>query len=132
MDGEAGDEFNQKKQVLFEQNEKRLREMAHRAFVRGLKSHEFLIVCIDVDDPSWTGLVDALMPEADWQQFRDRGEKPVARGSVLAPVRDYLADVVPDLADGLYGALPEGIVRAVVMADRGASLYHIEATPEGH
>jgi hypothetical protein len=122
----------EERQALFEQNEKRLKEMAHRALARGLKPYEFLIVCIDVDDPGWKNLVDALMPDADWQQFRDRGEKPVARGSVLDSVRDYLADVLPDLADGLYGMLPEGIVRAVVLAAGGGSLYHIEATPEGH
>jgi hypothetical protein len=122
----------EKRQALFEQNEKRLKEMAHRALVRGLKPYEFLIVCIDGDDPSWTGLTDTLMPNADWQQFRDRGERPVARGSVLSPVRDYLADVMPDLADGLYGTLPEGFVRAVVLAAGGGSLYLIEPTPEGH
>lgn len=118
---------------LYLLNEQRLKELAHRAiFFHGRKPHEFVIVCIDVDDPNWTELVDFLMPGADWQQFRDRGEKPVARGSALGPVREYLANCVPGIAAGMFGDLPDGIVRAVVMAAGGASLYFIEPTPERH
>ncbi len=34
---------------------------------------EVAVVAIDVDDPSWSLLVDRLMPGHDWQAIRDEG-----------------------------------------------------------
>lgn len=43
---------------------------------------QFIVICVDVDDATWRTMVDFLMPGADWQQYRDQGLKPVARGVV--------------------------------------------------
>lgn len=76
-------------------NEMRLAQLAVRA--RTKHAHEkgpgFCVVCIDVDDPTWTFLVDALMPGHDWQAYRDRGETPIARGVV--PV-SLIVDIVTE------------------------------------
>jgi len=118
---------------LFQPNRDRLEHMAFKATKKGLKPDQFVTVAIDVDDPSWTEVVQTLMPnatEADWQAFRDRGEKPVARGTAMADgLVDYLAQVCPDIAPALLGTLPKGVVRAIVMADGGASVYHIQPFP---
>ncbi len=60
-------------------NEQRMLELLARAIEKG---PEFVAICIDVDDPCWTEIVDALMPGYDWDSIRQRGEKPVARGVV--------------------------------------------------
>ena len=115
---------------LFQPNEERLAHIAFKAIKRGMGRNEFITVAIDVDDPSWTSVVDILMPNHDWQQYRDRGEKPVARGTVLAEgIVDYLCEVCPDIAFALTDELPQEVVRAVVMANGGASVYHIKPFP---
>lgn len=115
---------------IFAQHAPRLKELAYRALNMGLEPDDFLIVCIDVDDPGWRPLVDHLKINADWQQIRDRGERPLALGSVVGPLRDNLADSLPALAEGLFSALPEGNVRAVILAAGGGSLWHIRPVPE--
>jgi len=111
--------------VLYRQNEDRLGELAHRAIQKGMGVNDFVTVCIDVDDPSWTELVDELMPGHDWDAYRARGEKPVARGTVNASIVDYLSEVVPDITPALRGNLPPGKARVIVMGNGGASVYHV-------
>ncbi len=101
-----------------------LRKLYIRATDRGLSGREFMLVCIDADDPTWTDMVDSLMPGEDWQHYRDRGEKPVARGSVdRAGMADYLSKAVPAIGTLLLDGPGEGAVHVVVMADGGASVY---------
>lgn len=64
---------------FYDRNRVRLNEMAEKARLRGQGD---VVVCIDVDDPTWTELVDHLMPGHDWASYRARGEQPVARGIV--------------------------------------------------
>lgn len=115
------------RESLWRLNQERLAELAWRAIkVRKMDPKDFLIVCIDVDDSAWTDLVEALMPGHDWDQYRRRGESPIARGSVLRDsVGEYLASVIPGLAEGLRN--PEGPgVQVVVLAAGGGSLYMVE------
>lgn len=113
--------------IFFQLNKKRLEELAHRAIhVLKMGPEDFVIVCIEVDDPNWTELADYLVPNQDWQKFRDRGEIPVARGSVLSNIREFINEMVPDITEALYRKLPEGNVRAVVMGSGGASVYFIQ------
>ncbi len=69
-------------------NESRMQELLARAVQKG---DGFVAICIAVDDPAWTWLVDALMPGHDWEQYRQRGEIPVARG--VAP-RDLVVETI--------------------------------------
>ena len=126
MSAESRDKF-------YQPQRERLEHMAFRAIKKGLRPDQFVAVAIAVDDPNWTEVVEALMPnatEAYWQEFRDRGEEPVARGTANASgLIDYLSQVCPDIAPALVNKLPQGVVRAIVLADGGASVYHIEPTP---
>lgn len=117
----------EKREKFFQLNKKRLEELAHRAIhVLKMNPENFVIVCIEVDDPNWTELTDYLMPNQDWQKFRDRGEIPVARGSVFSNIREFIKEMVPDITEALYRELPNGDVRAVVMGSGGASVYFIK------
>lgn len=116
--------------AFFQPNRERLEQMAWRALQRGLTPEQFVTVCIDVDDPSWTEIVDLLMPGHNWQEYRDRGEKPVARGIARAGINDYLRTVAPDIETVLTGPLLDGTVRAIVMAYGGVSVYFITPTPQ--
>ncbi|MCL4390499.1 MAG: hypothetical protein M1484_00205 [Patescibacteria group bacterium] len=126
MSAETRDRF-------FQPQRERLEHMADRAVRKGLSREEFVAVAIDVDDPAWTEVVEALMPDvpgSHWQEFRDKGETPVARGTARAEVLiEYLSSVVPDITPALKSELPAGMVRAIVMADGGASVYYIEPIP---
>lgn len=115
------------REALWRLNRERLAELAWRALhVKKMKPEDFLIVCIDVDDPAWTDLVDALMPEHDWDAYRQRGEAPVARGSVeRASVGEYLSRVIPGIAGRLRNP-DEGEIQVVVLAAGGGSIYLVE------
>lgn len=41
---------------------------------------EVVVVIISVDDVNGEEIAEALMPNQNWQEFRDKGEKPFARG----------------------------------------------------
>lgn len=113
--------------LLFQINSERLAEMATSALNKGLEPDAFIMTLIDVDDPSWTEIVDQLMPGHDWQSYRDRGEKPVARGSAMASsLLSILSVMVPDIETALTARLPEGCIKTVVLGNGGASVYFIE------
>lgn len=120
----------EERQVFFEQNKHRLERMAFNATQKGLDPSEFVVVAIDVDDQSWTDLVDYLMPNYNWDEIRARGEKPVARGTVLKEITNYIIEVVPDVKPVVESVLPSGVIMGIVMASKGASIYHV--IPDAH
>lgn len=64
-------------------NRESLLRLSDRATIKSDEMGEqCIVICVDVDDPPWRTLVDVLMPGHDWQQYRDQGLKPVARGIV--------------------------------------------------
>lgn len=55
-----------------------------------------VILLANVDNDLGAALADALMPGYDWQQFRDRGEIPFARGLVArAGIQNLLDNINP-------------------------------------
>lgn len=103
---------------------------AARALERGMLPAETLIVILSVDDPLGGPLAEALMPGADWNQYRARGEKPYARG--LAP-RGPIREVLKDLHGGaLARSLDEIAGAAILVVDGGngdATIYALDETP---
>lgn len=73
----------------------------------------FSVIIIDVDVATWTELVDMLMPSNDWQQFRDRGEKPIARGVVPRTLLTDMLGIVDENAKVLPDPFPTGVLTAV-------------------
>lgn len=74
--------------ALYALQAEHLQELQQRA---AAKAEPSAVICIDLDDPEWTWLVDALMPGVEWQQYRDRGELPIARGIVP---RELLSETI--------------------------------------
>lgn len=107
---------------FFNQNEERLRQMAVRAREKTIEEgSEQVVVCIDVDDPTWTLLVDMLMPGHDWDSYRARGETPVARGVVpREPIEMTVKEFYPACED--FNNV-EGTVNMVVFAAGGAGVF---------
>jgi hypothetical protein len=65
---------------LLELNHDRVAHFRRRAVELGRK--DVAIVVLDVDDSYGGPLAEVYMPGEDWQQYRDRGEVPIARGLV--------------------------------------------------
>lgn len=82
---------------LLAANAERLAHFAERARGRD----DVCFVLLDVDDARGAALADVLMPGHDWQQYRDRGEKPLARG--LATFAGMVG-VLEEIQDGLASA----------------------------
>ncbi len=113
---------------FYEMNKDRLAQMAVRAKQKDSLDPDgapWGVVCIDVDDPVWSWLVDLLMPGHDWQAFRNRNEKPVARGVVpIGLLRDAVAECYPASS----GEFRTDQVNIVVCAAGGASVFRERAT----
>lgn len=122
----------EKRNAIMLANQPRLIEMAQRALrEKGMTRSEFVMVCIQVDDPRWRYIVDGLMPntpESDWQKYRDRGEEPMARGSAFFSLCEVLSEELPDIADVLMEVPQEGLVKAIVLAEGGGTVYDIPAS----
>ena len=115
---------------IFNDSAVRLSEKAHRAIaVLGLDPSEVVTVAIHVDDQAWRDVVDALMPDEDWQQYRDRGEMPIARGSVRSEgLLDYISVVAPAVSRVVAKPAPPGHLYALVMAGGGVTIYTVPWT----
>ena len=61
-----------------------------------------VLTIANVDDEKGALFTQMLMPNIDWQVFRDRGEIPFSRGlAVREGVQDFLDTVDPKVADKL-------------------------------
>lgn len=107
-------------------NWQRLQHFAYRALnVRGKHNNEEVVVCIKVDT-RWRYLADMMMPDADWQQYRDLGQEPVARGCAPFRTCDRLAEVLPDVASVLMEVPEAGKMKCIVLDDGGCTVYDID------
>lgn len=76
--------------TLFDLNAERIEYFKGRWEVNTNKEN-ICIVIINVDDENGSVVADILMPNHDWQSYRDKGELPVARG--LAGI-DFIIDAL--------------------------------------
>lgn len=111
---------------LFSTQVQRLAHLAYQAIRRGHTPDDIMVVCIEVDDPTWTPLVQHLMPDYDWEAIRKTGQEPIARGIVTMSLRDYLSATVPTVAPAFDMPRKEGEVIVAVMAGGGASIYFMQ------
>jgi hypothetical protein len=105
--------------VTLEAHRERVDHFAGRVPARGLDQKHVVIVVINVDSEGGAGadLVRVLFPRVSWQEIRDRGEVPFARGLAF---RDSIQDIVSkhDLEAG--GKLREHDGLPVLVVDHGA------------
>lgn len=84
----------------------------------------FVVVLIDMDDSFWKGFGEVLMPDADWDQYRKRGEKPMARGVIP---RQLLLDVLNDTKTEYAFDLPDALT--AVFSMNGVSYFRPGGKP---
>jgi hypothetical protein len=117
----------QERDVIYKSCKQDLSKLAYKALhLQFLNPLEFVLLCIDVDDPSWTDLLDYLMPNGDWQSFRNKGERPISQSIVKSGICDYIGSVVPDAKEPIKINPPDGFVRVLVVSNGGVSLYYLE------
>ena len=104
--------------VAVERLEKRAAEKTHE------EGSHFVVVLIDMDDPFWHGFGEVLMPDADWRPFRERGEKPMARGVIP---RKLLVDVLNDTKTDFPFDLPDALT--AVFSMNGVSYFRPGGKP---
>jgi len=103
-----------------------LEHFAYRAMhVSGKGNDEFVVFCIKVDS-EWRDIVDQIMPNADWQQYRDRGEEPVARGWAYFSLCAIVAMRMPDLVGVLMEKPAEGMAKCIALDEGGCTVYEIK------
>lgn len=86
---------------------------------RGLTADDAVIVIINVDDDYGNPIANALMPGFNWQEIRDRGEIPFARGlATRKEMEDTIEIFDPEAAKKLREK--RGIV-SVVVVDHGVA-----------
>lgn len=115
---------------MVSQSMDRLQHLAYRSLhIRGQMNDEFVIVCIEVDS-RWRGLVDKLMPNANWQPYRDAGQEPVAQGAVTVEVCALIAEECPEVIPALKTLsreLPPQKANCVALDEGGCTVYEIDA-----
>jgi len=91
---------------------------ANRAAILEKTEKETVIVLINVDDKNGNVLANTLMPNYNWQQYRDIGQIPYARGLANRNlVQDYLSCMDEQAAD----KLAKMTELAVVVVDYGVA-----------
>ena len=103
--------------------------LAAKYYAQGKDPNTYTLLCINVDDPWWTGLAEDLMPDENWQPYRDRGELPLARGAVTSDINAFIAEVCPDVAPLLTRKLAPHQVRIAILSF-GVSIYQIDVLPQ--
>lgn len=61
----------------------RIQHFKNRIAEKELDPNSIVITVINVDSPYGPEIADALMPGHNWQQYRDKGEVPFAKGLAM-------------------------------------------------
>ncbi len=102
----------------FELNADRVAHFKQRLSERGMTADQAVIVLLNVDDVHGGPLADVLMPGHNWQEIRDRGEVPFARGLAM---RDGIQDAIGTFDEEAAAKLKGMAEVAVVVVDRGVA-----------
>lgn len=100
------------------EQQERIKHFTKRIAYRGLSNNDVVIALISVDDIYGRPLANHLMPGMDqmWQEFRDKGQKPFARGIVM---RREMEETVSYIDKEAGSKLKEYNGIAVVVIDSG-------------
>jgi hypothetical protein len=101
-----------------ELNADRIEHFKRRLTERQLSPSDVVIVILNVDDIHGSLLAEALMPGTDWQEYRDRGEIPFARG--LAE-RAGITESIDHFDQEAGAKLRDEAGLAVVVVDHGVA-----------
>ncbi|MFA6458978.1 MAG: hypothetical protein WCV79_01090 [Candidatus Paceibacterota bacterium] len=104
--------------ITLEQNADRVQHFKNRIRERGLSAEQVLIVLLNVDDPHGGPIAELLMPGHNWQEYRDKGEVPFARG--LAQ-RSGIEEIIGKFDTEAAKKLSETKDIAVAVVDHGVA-----------
>lgn len=99
-------------------NADRVAHFKRRATDLGKTPADVVITVINVDDVNGGLIAEAFMPGHDWQEIRDRGEVPFARG--LAK-REGIQEILATFDEEAATALQAMNTLAVVVVDHGVA-----------
>lgn len=99
-------------------NADRVEHFKGRLAKRGLTADQAVIVLLNVDDVHGGPLADVLMPEQSWQEIRDQGGVPFARG--LA-VREGIQEALGTFDEKAATKLQSMSDVAVIVVDHGVA-----------
>lgn len=102
----------------FDMNADRVAHFKQRLSERGMTADQAVIVLLNVDDVHGGPIADALMPGHDWQEIRDQGEVPYARGLAM---RKGIEKAIGAFDEEAAAKLKEMADVAVVVVDRGVA-----------
>lgn len=102
----------------FDLNADRIEHFKNRITEKGLDSKDVVIVVINVDDPHGGPIADALMPNFNWQEIRDRDEIPFARGIAM---REGIEKIINGFDKAASKKLKKTTGVAVVVVDHGVA-----------
>ncbi len=99
-------------------NADRVEHFKRRLVERGMTADQAVIVLLNVDDIHGGPLADVLMPGHNWQEIRDCGEIPFARGLAMRKgIQKALSAFDKEAATKLRGMTDV----AVVVVDHGVA-----------
>ncbi|MGD0976985.1 MAG: hypothetical protein ABR875_01670 [Minisyncoccia bacterium] len=99
-------------------NADRVQHFKQRLTDRGMTANQAVIVILNVDDVHGGPLADMLMPGHNWQEIRDKGEVPFARGLAM---RDGIQEVLGTFDEKAAKKLLGMTGVAVVVVDHGVA-----------
>lgn len=99
-------------------NADRVEHFKRRLTERGMTPDQAVIVLLNVDDVHGGPLADVLMPGHNWQEIRDKGEVPSARGLAM---RDGIQEALGAFDKDAATKLQSMSDVAVVVVDHGVA-----------
>lgn len=107
-------------------NADRVVHFKNRIAEKGLDPEKMAIVVINVDDPHGAPIAELLMPNFNWQEIRDKGEIPFARGLVY---RQSMQEIINEFDEEAAKKMSETSGTIVVVVDHGVAEVFSADTP---
>lgn len=102
----------------FTLNADRVKHFKNRLAEKNMTAKDAVIVILNVDDIHGGPIADALMPGFNWQEIRNQGEVPFARGLAM---REGIQEILRGFDEEAAKKLQEMSEVAVVVVDHGVA-----------
>ena len=99
-------------------NADRIDYFKNRIVEKVLNPEEMAIVVINVDDPHGLPIAELLMPNFNWQEIRDKGEVPFARGLVY---KNSMQEIINAFDTEAAKKISGGTGTIVIVVDHGVA-----------
>lgn len=112
---------------LFIKNKKPIEELASRLVKTGTKPENFLLICLNPNDPTWSDIAKPFLTGKEQELMSKRYPDQDIILALKFETTEFFSEIIPELKQTLLDQLPpEGEIYTIVMNSGYTSVFSVK------